>query len=183
MRLRPNGVGIGMAVGAAPIAEPVARHLFAAFQAHARVAAAAAGLRVLALERVASHTRVIEARQREALGLVAALAASLRSAAAKLACVYVVVAAGAVARRTAVAGDGGRALCARTRLVTAAAGRACVRTGEGPGGVIEARGTPALGLVAVRAAAVPHLLDELRSVRVRVAVLTATLRDAPGKPR
>src|SRR5690606_24747657 len=140
------------------------------------------GARVLSGQRVASGRVVVEARQLEALGVVAGLAGLLRLAQPKLAEVDVFVAALALARRVLITHAGAGAPVGLGRRVAVLAARLLVGPEQRPGIVRDLQEVPGGHLVAAAATARAHLLGELVAVGVVMAVRARLPLDLPAQP-
>lgn len=94
-------------------------------------------------ERVARLLRVIESLDLEGLGAVASIAFARWRGESKLSGVHVAMAPGTVAWRPSVRGTAAARPVLFGRTMTTVASGSCVRTGEGPNGMVDPRRVPA----------------------------------------
>src|SRR6185369_4120257 len=172
-------VRVGMAVSTALIAKTVAHDADSRRREFLRVALVAVERAMTPLERIASEALVQEVRDLEVSSRMAKVARALRLMQAELASVNVVVAAFTGSRCEPIAGPFARLSICLGCAVTSATGGRSVRSGQWPNAVIDLGQIPIRRGMASRAAVPLHLLVELVSVRILVAIRARSFSERP----
>ena len=172
-----------MTVATLAVPQPVADGLFAVFELRLLVTARAFETSMLPFEWIARELLVVEGVDREGLVVVAGVAFVTWLGETELPAVRRAVAAGAVARKAAIARPlAGLAIFSRG-LMTRDARRPRVSTDQGPGAVVDIRVVPSGRAVTVATAPLGHFARELLAMRVLVAVSAAGSVQPPIQAR